>query len=162
MIEQNPYTPPENAAADPAVAAARPIAVWLLLLVMLLLVFFSALGTLGFVLVAASGFSTTPDHAAVFIRLASGLTMVGILVTVMAGIFRRKQWGRWVGLLAVVSLALISVFGHDSTRYAGDAERAGGHFARMVLIPSLLAWWAYAFAFSAKAKQYFARPKQMG
>jgi drug/metabolite transporter (DMT)-like permease len=72
-------------------------------------------------------------------------------------IYRRLSWSRWLGVAAILGLAAFSLLGPDTTQYANDAERAGGHLARILLMPLLLAWWAYAFGFSSKAKRYFSR-----
>jgi hypothetical protein len=46
-------------------------------------------------------------------------------------------------------------FRPDNTAYTNEAGKAGGHFAQVFVEPALLAWWAYAFAFPAKARRYF-------
>jgi hypothetical protein len=48
----------------------------------------------------------------------------------------------------------------DTAEYANDAER-GGAFMGKVLVLLLFAWWAYALAFSAKAKRYFQKSESV-
>jgi hypothetical protein len=81
--------------------------------------------------------------------------VVGLLVATMVGIWRRKQWGRWLGALLILGLAISMVVMPSKTTYNSDAERAGGRFAKYVFMPLLMAGWMYRFAFSAKARRYF-------
>ena len=69
-------------------------------------------------------------------------------------IFRRRQTGRWLGIIAIVVLAGISVFKNDA-HYASDAERFGANLARFGIMPILMLWWGYAFGFSSKARLYW-------
>jgi len=50
------------------------------------------------------------------------------------------------------------LFGPDNTHDPNEAQRAGAGLAQHVFLPALLVRWAWAYAFTAKARTYFRRP----
>ena len=101
-------------------------------------------------------FTAFADRDAVAIAVAWRLVLlVGLLVT-MVGVARRRQWGRWLGVLALGALATICFLIPDTTQSATGAQQGGGVIARLVIAP-LIGFWVYTSAFSRKAKRYFCR-----
>jgi hypothetical protein len=157
-MTQNPYSPPA-ANLTPAITqplSPCPISAWLLLIAMTLF---------GIAVLAQSFLSVVPrfsqsqqlDQWGVMLAIGVRfLVVIGPFLAVVIGIFKRKQWGRWLGLLFPAGLAALCIFGQDPTIYHNEAEQFGGFLGRRILMPLLLLWWAYAFGFSAKARRYFA------
>ena len=90
---------------------------------------------------------------AILVRLA----ILAAVAWLVASLHRARRWSRWVGLVLIVAMAGYNMLGTDTTHYDNAAQQAGGQIARYGLLPILCAWWAYAFALSAKARRYFAR-----
>jgi len=158
-MTRNPYSPPaanvEMAISQPL--GPRPISAWLLLIAIALYGFVFASGTAEFLFLIASRLDQISNPWGVLLAVGWRLFIVGVFLASFVGIFKRKQWGRWLGLLMLAGFAVFSIFGQDTANYADEAQRAGGYFGRKILLPLLFAGWAYAFGFSAKAKRYFAR-----
>jgi fucose 4-O-acetylase-like acetyltransferase len=152
-MEHNPYTAP---AVTEEVAllrqqAPRPVAVWLLLgslLVCFLLMAWGALQSLWEARSSWRAFRVLP--------LAMLLALMASLVATVIGLYRRRPWSRWIGLAMLAGFLSYVILRTDTTHYENEAERAGGFLGRYVMWPLLVAWWAYAFGGSAKARRYFA------
>jgi hypothetical protein len=143
-------------------AAPRPISAWLLLIVIALFGLLWTSVTVRGIFRATSGLNQISNlWLWVAIWAVVAIPVAGVFLASVVGIYQRKQWGRWLGLLMLVGFAAFCIFKQDTTVYTNEMEQAGGHFARKIFMPLLLAWWAYAFGFSAKAKRYFARPSNV-
>jgi hypothetical protein len=79
-----------------------------------------------------------------------------LFVTTIFAIRRGQPWSRWVGLALIVAFLVYDIL-KPGDHYPNDAERAGAEMSRYIFIPALCVWWAWAFAFTAKATAYFAR-----
>ena len=159
---RNPFAPPVNtpaAAPDepPQGPVRRPLSVWLMnaLLVVEMLAFVVGMTRSSWMIAHAQQGIRAPLvlATAILVRLA----FIALAVWLIVSLHRARRWSRWVGLALIVTLALYCVFRTDTTHYDNAAGYAGGQIARYVFLPALCAWWAYAFAFSAKARRYFAR-----
>lgn len=134
----------------------RPFAVWLLFLMLVATTLVMVLGMLRlYSIVTHLGEVRNPQGLTTLIAWRVCLTAVAVFATV--SIYRRGFWGRWLGVAAIAALALYSILQFDSSQYGDESRRQGAITARIFAIPLLCAWWAYAFAFSSKAKQYFSR-----
>jgi hypothetical protein len=122
---------------------------------MLVLSTASSIGAVRFLWLATSHLAEVGNVLALTIAVTWRIAIAATALAAMLGIFYRRQWARWFGILAIAALAFSSILGPDSTNYANNAERAGGSLARLVIIPLILAWWGHAFGFSTKAKRYF-------
>jgi hypothetical protein len=129
--------------------------VWILLVVLAVLDVFVILGAAKGLSLILSQPLTSRSGLGIIVVTAFYLLLIAAPVAAAVVIYRRQPWSRWLGFFVIVGLAALSLFQSDTTQYANEAQRAGGTFARHVLIPLLLAWWAYASAFSSKAKRYF-------
>lgn len=150
---QNPYESPTSSLTNiPETQPRRPVSVWIFVL------FFGVFGIVNTLTAARFLWSAAVYRNPVELvtTLALAVLMLGIAAGAVLGAFYRQQWGRWLAIVVLGAFALFSIFGHDSAHYASDAERLGGHLARYVLIPAVLAWWCYALGFSEKSKRYFA------
>ena len=152
-MQNNPYSPPQSHGEASQSRSRPPFSVWL---VLLLLSVITALVAFGFARSLLFGMpSLLINSAGSAIAIISRLGMIaGLLITVIC-VWRRKQWGRWLGVFLLTAFAVLCIFAPDTAQYPNDAQRAGASFARVILMPSLFAWWAYAFGFSMKAKRYF-------
>ncbi len=97
------------------------------------------------------------DGAALAASLTVRLVAPTALVLAGLAVYARRPWSRWIGVAILLASALSSVLRPDTTDYANEAERTGGYLARNFILPGLLAWWCYAFAFSQKARRYFSK-----
>lgn len=131
----------------------RPKSAWLLMIVLVLIVLLIGFGAISsiWMLIAAPGWMNGRFLFDVLIRLA----MVALCLGVVTGIARRRQWGRWLGLLFLAGLTVMMLIMPDTTQYDNAAQRGGGAFTRLILVPLLMGLWGYRFGFSAKAKRYF-------
>lgn len=157
-MQRNPYSPPESPVKEEiASLAPRPIAVWLLLIVLAAIATMFVVGVVRFASLAWHGLLASGDMVdwaiALGWRLASGVVAIAALV----GVFRRKVWAQWAGVICIASLALLSMLGPHTAAYANDAERSGGYAFRFVILPLLSAWWIRTFGFTRKARRYFGR-----
>ena len=140
--------------------APRPISV-------LLFCFFLLAATILFLQGIAELFLDSPT---INLRIDSMIKSVGIIfwlivfplapLALLFGVYTRKQWGRWVGLISITAFAAWFILGTKGAAYATDAERAGSHASRYIAMPLLLAWWGYSFGFSNRALQYFSNSKK--
>lgn len=156
----NPYTPPKSSPAELGHAhAPRPISVWIFLLFLLTFTAIAILGVAQFLW----GIALQPLHSRGFwltvavILLEFGL--VAIMIGALFGIWNRRRWARWIGPTITLALAAYFILAKDNTYYATDAARSGGYLARFFVIPLLFSGWAYALAFTHKAKRYFSGPR---
>ncbi|MEJ8853419.1 hypothetical protein WKW79_02495 [Variovorax robiniae] len=156
-MQPNPYSPPQSPLHHdgPPSPARRPVSIWLLLFLLLATTIIFFAGSAKFIWFIASRWADLRDFQALAVGVALRISVAAALLATMLGIFRRRQWGRWLGLLAIASLAAFFMLRPDTTTYANDAESAGGYLGRLVFMPLLFAWWGYAVTFSGKAKRYF-------
>jgi hypothetical protein len=158
---QNPYKSPDSLQSvskeTSEATAGRPKSIWLFLIVCGIYAVISVVGLFKVLAYVATHGSEVTGYAVLAGAIALKVAFLSLTAGPVIGLFYRRQWGRWLALVALIGVIGFSVLGADSTRYASDAERAGGLFARFVLIPAVMLWWAYAIAFSAKSKSYFHR-----
>jgi hypothetical protein len=160
---RNPYSPPlavtptfVTRAARPA--AKRPISAWIFMVFLAIMMLATVLPALPMAWDLATGVRRVNSVLGLFGWLAYVVGIGALLVALILAVHRARPWSRWVGLLLIVSFSAFAVLRHDTAHYASDAERSGAEFARYVIMPALFVWWAWAYAFTAKAKAYFARP----
>jgi len=94
------------------------------------------------------------DPLGAFFAFAWRIALAAASSATVVGIYRRASWSRWAGLLVIFICAVWSVLRTDDP-YPNQAQEAGAWLGRVVVIPLLCVWWAYAFAFSRKARAYF-------
>ena len=163
MTGRNRFAPPVNRSVEAPAEARhdairRPISAWMLmvLLAILALGILAAVGWSGWWIARSSHQVRSP------IVLLTGVLVrvlvVAAIVWLALSIHRAKAWSRWAGLAAIVAVAAFSVFRPaDGADYPNDAQRAGAMLGRYIIWPILCAYWAYGFAFTEKARRYFAR-----
>jgi len=160
---RNPYSPPlattpQFLAKASQPAAKRPISAWILMALLAVLTLSTALPALRMGWALASGARHVTSAIGVVGWLAWVLGFSTLLVATILAIHRARPWSRWVGLALIVAFAAIGLLRTDTDQYPNDGQRAGAAIAKMVVLPALFVWWAWAFAFTAKARTYFARP----
>ena len=168
--QANPYAPPEapvDRAPPQRPAARKPIAAWLLQLLAVVVGGLSALGIWRLTAYLVQNPQIEAGGMLLFFDFAWRLGLVASAVGALIGTQRRTAYGRWLGLLllaaAVVLLAYLKLglpfmstrnsywrLAPSSTSVDNSAEAAG-----IVLLFGLMAWWVYAFGFSAKARKFF-------
>ena len=122
-------------------------------------------GVVGTVQFLGEVFSRWDEIQSIALLAGSLVWRVAIMATFLAaayGLYCRRGWARWFGVALIVLFAAVGFFRPDTTSYANDAQRAGGQFGRLVVIPLLLAWLAYASSFSSKARRYFSKASSDG
>lgn len=154
---QNLYQAPASASLDAAPGrASRPLAVWSLALFFAI---FGAAWAVGVVrdLVFISDYASDGGPVLpLLFPFALGFAAMVAAVAACAAIFRRRQWGRWVGLIVIAAMVLLNMFGVERGAFPDDAERQGRFLMSVVVTPVLLLWWGYRFGLSDKATRYFA------
>ena len=159
MTQHNPFTPPK---AEPlrfmekTTRPPRPISAWLL---EALLAFIAAAGLVGLwrlVWMVALDPQNLRSPIGLALAVAWQIGLFVVLALAIRGIHRGRHWARWLGLVLIVAFAVFSVARPDHSTYPNDAQRAGAELGRYAIVPLLCVWWAWAFAFSAKAKRFFA------
>lgn len=163
-MEYNPYAPPKAKTEMSEIsflreaAPSRPVAVWLLMACLLALGLFFVIGAAQFVGTVFTHWGEIRNFGLLIGAVAWRLALIAAFLAAIYSLYRGHTWSRWLGVTLLVAFAAFSIFRPDTTSYANDAERAGGQLGRLFLFPLLFAWWAYALAFSAKARRYFSRP----
>jgi hypothetical protein len=162
-MEHNPYTPPATQELETQEITfmqeivPRPVAVWILLAILVIFTAFLAWGTAKLLWAVLSYRDEIRNIAGAALTAALRLLVIAVLVFLSVCIHRGAHWSRWLGVAAILGFSAIGLLSPDNTHYANEAERTGGFFGRMIILPLLMAWWAYAFGFSSKARHYFSR-----
>lgn len=159
MTQSNRFRPPEAVTADfnsGMPRASRPISAWLLEALLMFLLLASVAGSWRLAWSIALDWQVR-SMASLLLSIMYQACSVAVLSTALWGIHRGRSWSRWLGLAILVGLVVFSLVRHDESVYPNEAQRAGAELAG-ILMPLLFAWWGWAFAFSAKAKRYFAPP----
>lgn|GEM_PF-5832688 len=150
----NPYEAPGSALQAVSVRrASRPLAVWSLAFLLAALALFWTVGLIGLLAAIVTG---KTGNVALLFPISLQVFQLAVVVTAVAGMLRRRQWGRWLGLLAIGGFTVLMILRPDTTYYANSAEQTGGFLGRNIIVPLLMLWWGRRFGFSDKAKQYFA------
>lgn len=150
----NPYTPPRNNGHLPGDDhAARPIAVWLFMLVTSLFILFDLINIEWFLSGRADVLRSYPEWI-----MEIGWRMAGVTAgpAILVGLWLGRPWARWCGVLAI-GAAVIALWVLLGTTYSARNLQNNGFFGRMGLITALMVWWGYCLAFSNKAVRYFGR-----
>ena len=152
----NPYQPPESPATRlDQLAGKRTLSVWLLLL---------ALGAT--IILLATGIASYLQLLMIVIRVGDYLPLLAsmsvrvavfaLAVAALLGTLRRRQSGRWLGILMICIMTAAVSYVPPTAQYANQADGSGGTFSNTILLTLLMGWWIYGFGFSRKARRYFA------
>jgi len=153
MQQHNPYSPPTAEAIDlpPSEVVRRPFAVWLLVGVLLAFAILwvgATIRSIGLIVGHA-------DRVFLVVPFVLRLLILAAILFMMIDAFRRGSWGRWGGVVLIGLLLIFSLLPRDEPHYVDEAQRVGQWIGKFLMLPALLVWWGYAFAFSAKARRYF-------
>jgi len=158
----NPYRPPQAALEVQAPstwlqepAPPRPIAVWLLSLLLLVCGCVFTFAVLSFIWGVMTHLSGLQNYGALVVAVGWRVVFVAGLVAVLLGVFCGRRWARWPGVLMLLGIALYSVLKPDKAPVTGEAGREASMIGRFIFLPLLMAWWVWAFGFSEKAKRFF-------
>lgn len=168
--QRNPYAPPSaavDAPRDVLPPAKKPISVWLLQLLAVAVSGLSALGLWRLTAYLAQAPQVEEVGTVALFEYALRLGLLVSAVGALIGTQRRAGYGRWLGLLllafTIMLLAYLKLgipFMATRSSYwrlapSGAGIDNPGEAAGIVLLFCLLAWWVYAFGFSAKARKFF-------
>jgi hypothetical protein len=158
--QRNPYSPPATTELEPTSSevAHRPLAMWLLLIVLFAMMLIWIAGMPPFFRLVAQHGTDVRNPLLLAVVFAGLLGFVAVMLLAIVSIYRRWHWGRWLGIATIVALIIWNFLRHDDSRYPDEWQRLGALTGRFVILPLLFAWWAYAFGFSSKAKRYFTPP----
>jgi hypothetical protein len=156
-MQRNPYNPPASTELEvpPSEVVPRPVAVWLLLLLFCAAALIFVAGTARFFSLVTSHRNELRNLSALIVAVVWRLGIIAVALLATLSIYRRGQWGRWLGLAAIVALMIWNFVRPHDARYPNEAQRFGAFIGQFFVLPLLFAWWAYAFGFSSKAKRYF-------
>jgi hypothetical protein len=158
MTQRNPYAPPVTVPARVRSAVLnRPLAAWLLLALLAFVAVSMLAAVWRLAWMVALSLDQIRDPAALVAAILWRIGLIAVVAAAIINVHRGKPLGRWLGLVAIIVLAAWSVFRSNDAQYPNDAQRAGASLGQHLVLPILFAWWAYAFAFSAKAKRFFSR-----
>jgi ABC-type Na+ efflux pump permease subunit len=158
QMQINPYNPPNaNLQNEPTGAVRRPISVWLLQIILVVVALVFLLGALRSILAGDVPQFAKQNPIGLVIGIAWRVVFLFAVVAMIYCIHRGLRFARWICLMAIAALAAFGLLGSDTTHYANEAQRAGGFVGRYFVAPLLFIWWAYAIAFSRKAQRYFAK-----
>jgi hypothetical protein len=134
--------------------ARRPLSAWFLLVLAAgtAAAFSIGVARLGWLLATNQMQVLDPIRAS--LAFAWRIALVAGSAATVLGVYRHTSWSRWTGLLLIAAFAAWSALRTDDP-YPNEAQEAGAWFGRVVVMPFLCVWWAYAFAFSRKARAYF-------
>jgi len=126
-MTRNPYSPPsanvEMAISQPR--GARPISAWFLLIAIALFGLLWAVGTVRFIFIVVSSweqfFTLWGVLRVLWATVVLPFLVLGVLLASLVGIYKRKPWGRWLGLLILAGFAVFNIFRPDTTVYANEA-----------------------------------------
>lgn len=165
-MQTDRFTPPTAEVQDMTTGSARPrrpISVWILQAVLVggvLMILYAflrlawAIGTHQLVL---------NSTGMVLLGLGWRTALLVAVVMLIVWLHRGRHFARWLGLAVITCLGIAQMMNSDPTNpaeFANEAERAGGMLGSYLISPLLYLWWAYAAAFSAKAKAYFGRDRR--
>src|SRR5438105_4103343 len=101
----NPYSPPQSPPLEEPVSLPtqkRPVSVWIVLFIEAAIATAVMVGIVRYFVAVATtstaGFDTTSLVLGVILRVV----MIALCVAPPLGLFHRKQWGRWLGVLLLV------------------------------------------------------------
>jgi hypothetical protein len=157
-MQRNPYHPPATTDLElpsSAEVRRRPIAVWLLLILLVIFTLSFAVGLSKLIWFVASNVAKAHKPLGLLVAVGWRLGLAAIAVFVIVSICRGRRWSRWLGLAVIVAIIIWNFWRHDVTQYSDDAERVGAAIGQYLIFPLLFGWWGYALAFSFKAKRYF-------
>jgi hypothetical protein len=143
-----------NSVAHPR-DARRPLSAWLLLVLAAATAVAFSLGVVRLGWLLATNQMQVLDPVRASLACAWRIALVAGSAATVVGVYRHTSWSRWTGLLVIFSFATWSALRTDGP-YPNEAQEGGAWFGRVVVMPLLCVWWAYAFAFSRKARAYFA------
>jgi hypothetical protein len=155
---RNPFTPPS---ADLTQAAEgqeirKPRSVWVVQVIGVALAVWSASGLILFIARAVPLQSTTRIGIPLWLQLIWQLLFLLALLVMLWQLPKRSRLGRLIGL-GLIALFAIPVSLAEHGKHSQDPYyNAGGWFATFAMAAALL-YWAYAFAFSEKARRYFSK-----
>lgn len=157
MNSHNPFTPPSanfNESSVQADAIRKPLSVWV---VQILGALIAASNTFGLVMLAfGSGSidSNSSPSIPVWLLLLIQSCVVLVLLLMLWELPKRSQTGRFLGLAMMAFFACATIFSDHGKNSPSEFYTAGRWMATAVMV-SILAYWAFAFAFSEKARRYF-------
>jgi hypothetical protein len=129
----------------------RPLSIWLLLLALGSVSVTLALQAAKIVSALLSGDLEFPKGLGVLVVFVLPL-LIGLLTC--HAVYRRKPWGRWLGVLFLLAAVGWQSIGSADSGATNEAQREGFRLGK--LSGSFLTlWWAYLIAFSKKVSRYF-------
>jgi hypothetical protein len=150
--ELNPYRPPHAALEVQAPstwpqepAPPRPIAVWLLSLLLLALGCLCVLGALRSLWAVMTHLSWTWDYGALTLGVGWRIVVAGGAVSLLPGAFLGRKWARWPCALVLLGFCLLVIFRAAASQDGSEAERAGGRLWIFIV----------GLPLTAKAKRFF-------
>jgi|GEM_PF-2044826 len=158
MNTHNPFAPPSsdlNAAPETLVIPRKPISVWVVQIIGSLA---AAWGTFGLIMIfrgAMAGLTVTGFGIPVSVHLLLQSCFIAFLLLMLWKLPGRSRLSRYLGLGLIGFFILLMSFAIIKSFWSGPIE------ATMIVTGIVLApfiYWAYAFAFSRKALQYFEVP----
>lgn len=157
MNSHNPFTPPSTDFSAPSAqteTTRKPRSVWVVQIVGGLI---AASNTLGLAMLAFNPGPIQSDSSfgiPVWFLLCLQSCFVLVLLFMLWELPKRSRIGRILGLAMMAFFACASVFS-DHGQNSPSAFYTAGRWMATAVVVSILAYWAYAFGFSEKARSYF-------
>lgn len=163
MNTHNPFAPPSADLDHPPEAQVdfrKPRSVWV---VQIVAGFISAFCIFGLAISgrkALAGQAVTGYGMPISLHLFLQSGFVALLFLMLWQLPKRSMLGRNLGLALIVFFAVPSAYRILKTPANGSAQFVGVLLA-MVIFEAPLAYWAFAFAFSEKARRYFSATRHV-
>ena len=155
-MQRNPDTPPADAISNESpVVVPRPLSVWLLLIILAAGTCVLVIGVCRLAWFVISVEAKIVNYGAAAYPFVWRISLACLCGFTLYNAYKRQKSGRWLGVLAILGLAIWNLSMPDYIIYPNKAQESGALVGRYAVTPALFAWWVYAYGFSVKARKYF-------
>ncbi len=157
MSTRNPFAPPTaDLTLSPTddTPVRKPISVWVMQIIAVLLAAWCSFGLVKLGMLAVAGDVDTRFGVRVLVQLPLQAGFVVMLLLMLWQLPKRSSMGRNIGLGLIALMILILAARILETKANAWPELLGVAIVAFVCLAPLV-YWAFAFAFSQKARRYF-------
>jgi hypothetical protein len=164
-MHDNPYRPPTADVFLPVVPQElrKPKSAWVLQIVAAVLCAGLVLGIVRTGIIVSAGGPPGQGLGGPLFGLAWRLAALVGAMFAIRGTHRAAPYGRFLGLIMIAVLFASAIYqsvraktyASSHTEYSNLEAGAAGEIIGAMLVATALAYWFYAFGFSAKARRYF-------
>lgn len=86
------------------------------------------------------------------------LVVVAVSLAVQMGVWRRRKWARWLGMIMVTTLTIAFVVAVNAHLAHMNTDSTRNFIGHLTIIPLVLACWLYPFGYGKSSNSYFLAP----